>query len=99
MMRNKHIARALYNRTKAQDCFSVNDLRKPPKGGKPLSDIFKHPNEIGAFFGDLSKAGLAYKIGYTKATHAEAKGRVIREWIWTKKAKIHFSVVPFGQGG
>jgi hypothetical protein len=62
-MKNKHIARVLYGRTKRQESFTVNDLREPPKGGKPLSDLFTHPNQIGRFFGDLSKEGFAYKIG------------------------------------
>lgn len=84
-MRNRHIARELFNRTRRQDFFTVNDFRK-----YNFDNLMSHPNQIGGFFGDLSKNGLAVKVGQDRAKHKEAKRRWIWKWIWTVKAEVLF---------
>lgn len=85
-MKNRHIARALFNRTKYQAFFSVNDFRE-----HNFDQVMTHPNQIGRFFGDLSQQGLAEKYGRDRAEHVEAKGRDVSRWVWTRKAHGLFS--------
>ena len=86
-MKNRHIARELYKRTRGQPHFTVNDLRK-----HRFNEVFKHPNQIGRFFGDLSQEKLAMVVGFDVASHKAAKGRWVRRWRWTSKAHAIFGV-------
>lgn len=89
-MKNRHIARELYRRTQGQPHFSSNDLRKPPKHGKALFELFDHYNQSGRFFGDLSQEKLVMVGGFEAASHRAARGRPVRRWRWTAKAHALF---------
>lgn len=79
------IARQLFNVTKHQEYFSVNDLRR-----YKLNEKFNHPNAIGSFFRWLQEEGFAIKTGQTSVKHREAKkrGGGTGAWFWTSKAWV-----------
>ena len=85
MMKNKHIARELFRRTRGQPTFTVNDLRD-----NQFDKLFNHYNQIGGFFKDLAKEGFALKAGADQAEHRAAKGRWVWKWAWTEKARAMF---------
>ena len=84
-MKNRHISRELFGRTRDQPHFTVNDLRK-----NKFEDLFSHPNQIGKFFGDLARENPAIKTGVDRALHKEAKRRWVWRWVWTEKAVAMF---------
>jgi predicted transcriptional regulator len=80
-MKNQHIARGLFRRTRNQNHFTVNDFR-----ANNFHHALDHPNQIGRFFADLVQNGFAVKIGQARAEHPEAKKRWVSKWFWTRKA-------------
>lgn len=91
-MSSRYIARELYMRTRGKPFFSVNDLRKPPKHGKALQELFIHHNQTGAFFNYMQQEGLLRRAGMERAAHKAAKGRWVQRWTWTRKAHALFGV-------
>lgn len=77
------IARHLFNITKHQEYFSVNDLRL-----YRLDEKFDHPNAIGSFFRWLQENNFAIKVGQTVVKHQAAKrrGGGTGTWFWSSKA-------------
>lgn len=84
----KHIARALFQRTKHLEGFSVNEFREA--NFQNLTRL-KHSGSISDFFLDLKDYGYTVKLGEVKAHHEAAKGRKVTLWQWSRKAQLQFS--------
>ena len=81
-MSNPTILRKLYDATKDQPTFSINDMRK-----YGIHNEFKKPNQIGSFFRWMNSHNYTKSAGTTRVTHEAGNKRWIWNWRWTDKAR------------
>lgn len=83
----KAIARQFYLLT-GHKIVSVNDFRE-----YRLHTHLRNLNQIGAFFESLTNMGVLIKTGdKVKASHKQAKGRMVNSYIWGIDAKYLLEV-------
>lgn len=77
MLKFEKLEKKLYDKTCDLPYFTADDIRK-----YKLMKYFDSPNQLGAFFKTLAGRGDISADCYVPATHKEAKGRLIRGWVW-----------------